>query len=102
MPVRKFKPTSPGRRFITIPGFDEITFAIPGSGVQVITPLLPAMQITDPVLLDGYSQPGSSPNTAPPGSGFTSPLRASACGRRGLRRSVAGGGRCAVHRTLWL
>src|SRR5690349_22083479 len=54
------------------PGFDEITFAIPGSGVQVITPLLPAMQITDPVLLDGYSQPGSSPNTAPPGSGFNS------------------------------
>src|SRR3979409_2229987 len=25
MPVRKFKPTSPGRRFMTISGFDEIT-----------------------------------------------------------------------------
>src|SRR4029077_13632459 len=25
MPLRKFKPTSPGRRFMTIAGFEEIT-----------------------------------------------------------------------------
>src|SRR5438876_8078398 len=25
MPLRKFKPTSPGRRFMTISGFDEVT-----------------------------------------------------------------------------
>jgi large subunit ribosomal protein L2 len=25
MPIRKFKPTSPGRRFMSISGFDEIT-----------------------------------------------------------------------------
>src|ERR1041384_7149599 len=29
MPVRKFKPTSPGRRFMTISGFDEITASRP-------------------------------------------------------------------------
>src|SRR5438046_6004001 len=29
MPVRKFKPTSPGRRVVTISGFDEITTASP-------------------------------------------------------------------------
>src|SRR2546426_6807542 len=29
MPVRKFKPTSPGRRFMTISGFDEITTDTP-------------------------------------------------------------------------
>src|SRR5207244_6336325 len=29
MPVRKFKPTSPGRRFMAISGFDEITTDTP-------------------------------------------------------------------------
>src|SRR2546428_13931925 len=29
MPVRKFKPTSPGRRFMSISGFDEITTDTP-------------------------------------------------------------------------
>jgi titin len=43
---------------------DVIGFAIPGSGVQVIQPpslSLPA--ISDPVLIDGYLQPGASANT---------------------------------------
>ncbi len=40
-----------------------IQFYISGSGVQTITPasLLPA--ITTPVVIDGYSQPGTAPNT---------------------------------------
>src|SRR6266545_2318567 len=29
MPVRKFKPTSPGRRFMSVAGFDEVTVARP-------------------------------------------------------------------------
>src|SRR5258708_29230697 len=29
MPLRKFKPTSPGRRFMTISGFDEVTASEP-------------------------------------------------------------------------
>ncbi|MDA8097088.1 MAG: 50S ribosomal protein L2, partial [Clostridia bacterium] len=29
MPVKKFKPTSPGRRFVTVSDFKEITTAEP-------------------------------------------------------------------------
>jgi len=39
-------------------GTDFITFAIPGSGVQTITPVSPLPEITDPVILDGTTQPG--------------------------------------------
>jgi hypothetical protein len=42
---------------------DTIDFAIPGSGVETIQPLSPLPTITHPVFIDGYSQPGSSPNT---------------------------------------
>ena len=42
---------------------DAITFSIPGSGVQTISPASPLPTITDPVIIDGYSQPGASPNT---------------------------------------
>jgi len=46
------------------PGADEIHFNIPGMGVQKIyvnTNGLP--EITDPVTINGYTQPGASPNT---------------------------------------
>ena len=48
-------------------GADTIAFNIPGAGVHTITvsSLLPI--ITDPVTIDGYTQPGSSPNTNGPG-----------------------------------
>ncbi len=45
------------------PGPDTIDFNIPGSGVHTISPTSALPTITDPVLIDGYSQPGSSPNT---------------------------------------
>jgi hypothetical protein len=47
----------------TNPGPDRIVFNIPGDGLQSIrlTNALPAL--TDPVEIDGYTQPGSSPNT---------------------------------------
>jgi uncharacterized repeat protein (TIGR01451 family) len=44
-------------------GADVINFAIPGSGVQKITPSTPLPAITDSVTIDGYTQPGASPNT---------------------------------------
>ncbi len=44
-------------------GTDFIKFNIPGSGVHTIRPLTPLPVITSPVTIDGYSQPGSSPNT---------------------------------------
>jgi len=45
-----------------------ITFNIPGPGVHTISPLT-ALTLTNQVIIDGYTQPGSSPNTNPPGLG---------------------------------
>ncbi|MBA3775708.1 MAG: hypothetical protein H0X11_04590, partial [Betaproteobacteria bacterium] len=45
------------------PGADVINFNIPGSGVQTLTPASPLPAISDPVNINGYSQPGSSMNT---------------------------------------
>ncbi len=46
---------------------DEIDFDIPGGGAHVIQPLSPLPVINDPVIINGYSQPGASQNTAPSG-----------------------------------
>lgn len=51
--------------------FDTIEFQIPGAGPHIISPertnpadpLSVAMPISTPMLIDGYSQPGASPNT---------------------------------------
>ncbi len=45
------------------PDLDTITFSIPGSGVKTITLFSPLPQITAPVVIDGYTQPGSTQNT---------------------------------------
>jgi len=45
-------------------GLNTIEFNIPGPGVHTITPLSPLPVITGPVVMDGYSQPGSAPNSA--------------------------------------
>src|SRR6266446_1848437 len=50
------------------PGADSINFNIPGAGVHSIIPLSVLPTITDPVVLDGYTQPGSSPNTLATGN----------------------------------
>ncbi|MEX0879800.1 MAG: Calx-beta domain-containing protein, partial [Thermoanaerobaculia bacterium] len=44
-------------------GTDTIAFNIPGAGVHTITPATPLPAITDPVILDGYTQPGAGANT---------------------------------------
>ncbi len=44
-------------------GVNVIDFDIPGSGVQTIEPLAPLPPIMEPTIIDGYSQPGASPNT---------------------------------------
>ena len=49
------------------PGLDTIDFNIPGSGVHTIAPTSALPDITSPVTIDGYTQPGSSPNTNGPG-----------------------------------
>ncbi len=49
---------------ITEPNPIEITFDIAGPGTHTISPTSALPQITRPVLIDGFSQPGSAPNTA--------------------------------------
>jgi len=44
-------------------GLDTVAFNIPGSGVHTITPASTLPSITDPVIIDGYTQPGASANT---------------------------------------
>jgi parallel beta-helix repeat protein/predicted outer membrane repeat protein len=45
------------------PGNDYITFDIPGSGVHTISLQSALPSVNDTVVIDGYSQPGSSENT---------------------------------------
>ncbi|MDQ1591371.1 MAG: hypothetical protein QOG71_1998, partial [Pyrinomonadaceae bacterium] len=49
-------------------GVQTITFNLAGAGVQLISPASPLPQITQPVIVDGYSQPGASANTLATGS----------------------------------
>ena len=44
-------------------GADNITFSIPGSGVKTIAPDSELPNITDEVVINGYTQTGASPNT---------------------------------------
>ena len=46
------------------PGPDNITFNISGAGVHTITPQTPLPVITNPVFIDGYTQPGAAVNSA--------------------------------------
>jgi hypothetical protein len=55
-------------------GADAINFNIPGGGVKTISPTSALPTITDAVVIDGYSQPGSSPNTRDVGSSDAVPL----------------------------
>jgi hypothetical protein len=49
-------------------GADVIAFNISGSGVHTISPSSPLPAITDPVTIDGYTQPGASANTLATGN----------------------------------
>ena len=49
------------------PDADTINFDIAGAGVQTISPLSPFPDITNPVTIDGYSQPGAVENTTAAG-----------------------------------
>src|SRR6478735_3671616 len=44
-------------------GFDTIEFDINGKGAHIISPSSPLPALTSPVVIDGYSQPGSAPAT---------------------------------------
>ncbi len=49
-------------------GADTIAFNIPGSGVQTINPASALPEITDPVTIDGYTQPGAKANSLASGT----------------------------------
>jgi hypothetical protein len=60
--------SSPGietHNFLSTPF--AVNFDLFGIGPHTFEPQEPLPAITVPVLIDGYSQPGSSPNTNPPG-----------------------------------
>jgi len=50
------------------PGADTVRFAVPGGGIKTISPTSELPTITEALTVDGYSQPGSSPNTKDVGS----------------------------------
>jgi trimeric autotransporter adhesin len=49
-------------------GADAIRFNIPGSGVKTISPTSELPSITGPVTINGYTQPGSRPNSRKTGA----------------------------------
>jgi hypothetical protein len=53
---------------------DVIQFNIPGAGPHTITPASALPNITQPLTIDGYTQPGSSPNTNAVGLGLNTVL----------------------------
>src|SRR5437764_4682545 len=55
-------------------GGGTINFNIPGGGVHTISPLTVLPSITQAVIIDGYTQPGSSQNTNPPTMGLNTVL----------------------------
>ncbi|NIM95021.1 MAG: PKD domain-containing protein [Anaerolineales bacterium] len=57
------------------PGPDTIHFDIPGEGPHTIQPITELPVITDPVTIDGYTQPGASPNTNPLNLGSNAVLK---------------------------
>ena len=58
-----------------LPETDTIVFNIPGAGPHTIQPTSALPTITDPVIIDGYTQPGASPNTNGPGFGLNTVLK---------------------------
>ena len=57
------------RQSNAVAGTDLIAFNIPGPGPHIIQPLINIPFVSDPVIIDGYTQPGASPNTNGPGLG---------------------------------
>ena len=56
-------------------GKDGVYFAIPGGGPHMIQPASPLPFITDPVVIDGYTQPGARRNRNRSGAGSNAVLK---------------------------
>jgi uncharacterized repeat protein (TIGR01451 family) len=80
-------------------GLDTIDFDIPGTGVQTIASATDLPAITEPIAIDGYSQPGTHANTSGPGLGDDAVLRIQIVPtqlRAGSRGLLVSGGRSSV------
>jgi CSLREA domain-containing protein len=92
---------------------DAINFNITGAGPHTISPLTPLPAITDPLVIDGYTQPGASLNTLATGEAQDGKIPALASSNQpavtlgaasgGLRPtwSVAESSRFAPHAPVW-
>ena len=78
---RSSAPTSPARA-----PPDTILFDIPGTGPFTIAPLTPLPTLTHATIIDGYSQPGASPNTLASGDNAVIEIQLSGGQRPGRRR----------------
>ncbi|MCE3003806.1 MAG: hypothetical protein LW860_14065 [Xanthomonadaceae bacterium] len=68
---------------------DTISFNIPGAGPHVIAPTTALPGIRSSVTIDGYTQPGATPNTRTPAQGgLDTQLRIVVSGQNGLSGSV--------------
>lgn len=57
------------------PGLDTITFNIPGGGAHTIQPDTNLPELSDSVIIDGYTQAGAAANTNPTSTGSNAQLR---------------------------
>ena len=82
------------------PGLDFIKFNIPGAGLHTISASSALPQITDELNIDGYTQPGATPNTSAIGTnavllvelkGRVLEVRAHNCTIRGLVMNLGSG-----------
>src|SRR5436305_12925878 len=84
-------------------GTDTIAFKIPGTGVKVLSPATDLPAITQPVIIEGYTQPGASPNKLAGGDNGVVLVQLGGTTAHGPGREINGGSSLvAGHRiTKW-
>ena len=71
---------------------DTIAFNISGGGVHTISPTTALPTITDPVIIDGYTQPGASANTLAVGNDATLLIELDGTTAGGVGLTITAGG----------
>ena len=85
-PPERNAPCAPrSRRPTPPPGADTIRFNIPGGGLKTIRPASALPTITEPVTIDGYTQPGAEPQHR------RRPAPTPCCGSSSTARNAGGG-----------
>jgi hypothetical protein len=63
---------------------DTIAFGIPGAGPHAIAPLVALPDLTEPIVIDGFTQPGATPNSSSFGQPCNAQLMIELDGSQGL------------------